>query len=198
MPKLDSRQYRTINFALPDSNKKNKFNSDYYVEGYATTFEPYVLYDDGNEKIYESFSKECFKNCDMSDIIFQFDHAGKVFARLSNNTLSVEADENGLFVCADLSKSEASRAMYEEIKNGLVTRMSWGFMPGEYHYNKETKTIIHTSVRKIFDVSAVSIPANDDTTIQARKFADGVIEGLMQELQKREKHKKLIKLLMEV
>lgn len=199
MPLLESRQYRTMDFSLPNQEtKKNRFDSDYYIEGYATTWKPYLLYEIDGRKIYEQFTRECFTNCDMSDIILQFDHEGKVFARTSNNTLYVEVDEVGLFVCADLSKSEASRALYEEIKNGLITKMSWGFRKGEFHFDKAINTIIHKSIKKIFDVSAVSIPANDDTQIQARKFADGVIEGFMQELQKREKQKKLIKLLMEV
>ena len=34
---------------------------------------------------------------------------------------------------------------------------------------------MHRTVKKIYDVSAVSIPANDNTEINARSWADGVI-----------------------
>lgn len=203
MPILENRQYRTLPFATPaNGEKKNKFDSDCYVEGYATKYDPYVLFDDGGKIVYEEFVRGCFNNCDMSDVIFQFDHAGKVYARQSNNTLTVEADEIGLFVCADLSKTSAARSMYEDIESGLVTKMSWGFFPDydslEVVETSDSITIRHHNIKKMFDVSAVSIPANNNTEIQARNFADGEISKFMKEIQKRKNHIKKIKLLMEV
>ena len=175
---------------------QKRIDTDFYIEGYATTFEPYVLFEDEDGPVYESFTRECFENTDMSDVILQYDHAGKVLARMRNNTLIVEVDDKGLFVCADLSKSEASRALYEEIDNGLVDRMSWGFIPGEYHLDKKNRTIVHTSVKKIFDCSAVSIPANENTSIGVRSFCDGEFARMAQELREREeaRSKLLLKL----
>ena len=201
MPILKDRQYRALAFATPTKEeKKNKFESDCYVEGYATTFERYALFNDGEKPIYEQFSPECFRDCDMSDIIFQYDHSGKVFARLSNNTLTVEVDEKGLFVCADLSKTSAARSMYEDIQSGNVNKMSWGFMPDykTLQFDEKTNTIIHHRILKIYDVSAVSIPANNGTDIQARNFANGAIREVMKEIQKRKNHIRKIKLLLEV
>lgn len=203
MPILKDRQYRTLPFTTPpQAEKKNKFNSDYYVEGYATTYEPYVFVENGDQIIYEEFVPGCFRNCDMSDVIFQFDHTGKVYARQSNNTLTVEPDSHGLFVCADLSKTSAARSMHEDIATGLVTKMSWGFLPDfetlEIVEDGNTITIRHHNIKKMFDVSAVSIPANNNTEIQARKFADGAIGDFMKEIQKRKNHIKKIKLLLEV
>jgi HK97 family phage prohead protease len=201
MPILSDRQYRALPFATPPKEeKKNKFDSDCYVEGYATTFERYVLFDDGENPIYEQFLPECFRDCDMSDIIFQYDHSGKVFARLSNNTLTVDVDKKGLFVCADLSKTSAARGMYEDIQCGNVNKMSWGFMPDykTLQFDQKTNTIIHHKILKIYDVSAVSIPANNDTDIQARNFVNGAIDDFMKEIQKRKNHIRKIKLLLEV
>lgn len=203
MPIMENRQYRALSFSTPPkAEKKNKFDSDCYVEGYATTYEPYILFDDGEKPIYEEFVPGCFRNCDMSDVIFQFDHAGKVYARMSNNTLTVEPDSNGLFVCADLSKTSAARAMHEDIEAGLVTKMSWGFMPDydslEIVESSDRITIRHHNIKKMFDVSAVSIPANNNTEIQARNFANGAIGEIMKEFQKRKNHIRKIKLLLEV
>ena len=186
--------------AIPQSDQKEKrIDSNYYVEGYATTFEPYVLFEDEDGPIYESFTRDCFAGCDMSDIIMQFDHQGMVMARQRNKTLIVEVDDNGLFMAADLSKSEMARNLYEAISNGLVDRMSWGFIPGEYHFDAKTRTLYHTKVKKIFDVSAVSIPANEGTNIHARSFINGEIEKVKQELQeqKRNKDKLLLRLKLE-
>ena len=153
-----------------------RIESDHYVEGYAARFEPYVLYEDEDGPIYERFEPSCFSSADMSDIIMQYDHGGKVMARTGNGSLLVEVDENGLFTAADLSRTEAARALYDEIKAGMVTKMSWRFSLGDYYYDKDTRTIVHRTVKKVYDVSAVSIPANDNTEINARSWVDGVID----------------------
>lgn len=123
----------------------------------------------------------------MSDVIMQFDHAGKVFARQSNGTLIVEPNDEGLFIAADLSKSSAAKELYEEIESGLITKMSWGFRVGDYDYDKKTRTIKHKSVKKIFDVSAVSRPANESTNINARDLVHGVIDKTLKESQERKR-----------
>ena len=171
----DERQVRALQ-VFSQAPETKRIDSNYYVEGYAARYEPYVLYELDDGPIYERFERGCFDGCDMSDIIFQLNHQGTVFARQSNNTLIVEPDEVGLFTAADLGRTTGARNLYEEISAGMITKMSWGFIVGEYHYEHETRTIVHTKVKKIFDVSAVSIPANQNTEINARSWADGVID----------------------
>ena len=171
----NERQIRALQVFAPTPAQK-RIDSNYYVEGYAARYEPYVLYDLEDGPIHERFEPGCFDGCDMSDIIFQLNHCGTVMARQSNGSLIVEPDSVGLFTAADLSRTEAARRLYEEISTGMITKMSWGFIVGEYHYEQETRTIVHTKVKKIFDVSAVSIPANQNTEINARSWADGVID----------------------
>lgn len=162
-----------------DSGREKRIESDYYVEGYASTFnDPYVLWEDpwDNTKYLEVISRDAFSDTDMSDVIMQFDHLGDVLARQSNGTLIVEPDEHGLFIAADLSKSAAARERYEEIDNGLVTCMSWAFTVGASEYDRDTHTTTITRVKKIYDVSAVSLPADPNTEISARNLLNGVIE----------------------
>jgi HK97 family phage prohead protease len=170
----DERQIRALQVFAPATTKR--IDSDFYVEGYAARYEPYVLYEDADGPIYERFERGCFDGCDMSDIIYQLNHQGTVMARLGNGSLIVEPDDTGLFVAADLGRTKAAREHYEEIREGMITKMSWGFILGEYTYDRGTRTIIHKSVKKIFDVSGVSIPANKNTEINARSWADGVID----------------------
>ena len=159
-----------------DVNSENKLiDTNYYIEGYAARYEPYVLFNDGEYDYYEQFDRSCFANCDMTDVIFLYDHAGKVLARLSNDTLIVEPRDEGLFFAADLGKTEAARTLYDEICAGMVTKMSWRFAIGDYDFNPKTRTFTHHTVKKIYDVSAVSIPANNNTEINARSWANGVI-----------------------
>lgn len=153
-----------------------RIDTDYYVEGYAARYEPYVLYyDEDGQPVYERFERGCFDNCDMSDIIMQYDHAGKVMARTGNGSLIVEVDDTGLFTAADLGRTDAARGLYEDIRTGMVTKMSWRFLLGEYYYDAESRTIVHKTVRKIYDVAPVSIPANENTEINARAWVDGEI-----------------------
>ena len=170
----NERQIRALQVFTPATTKR--IDSNYYVEGYAARFEPYVLWEDADGPIYERFERGCFDGCDMSDVIMQLNHQGTVIARQSNGSLIVEVDENGLFTAADLGRTEAARRLYEEINAGMITKMSWGFFVGECHYDRDARTIVHTKVKKIFDVSAVSIPANQNTEINARSWADGVID----------------------
>lgn len=174
-------------------------DSEYYVEGYAMTFERYKLCDDREGGIYEKFEPNCFSECDMSDVIMQFDHTGRVFARQSNGTLKLVVDEHGLKIGADLSKTEAARAIFEDIKTGMCKKMSFTFAPleGRYRYDHETRTIIHYGVKKVYDVSAVSLPANEGTDIHTRNFCDGLIKKIKQELLAAEKRKLMLKLKLE-
>lgn len=188
--KPSERQYRILSSPLaPDAGDgdNKRFDTEFYVEGYASTFnDPYVLFEDWDGNEYrEIISPDAFKDADMSDVIMQYDHEGKVLARMSNGTLVVEPDAHGLFIAADLSGSQAARDLYEEISNGLVTRMSWAFSVGADEYDRDSKTTTITRVKKVYDVSAVSLPADPNTEISARNLLNGVIEQSRKELARR-------------
>ena len=180
----------------PNQTQK-RIETDFYVEGFATTFEPYELFEVDGVTYYEQIDRNAFINADMSDVIMQYDHTGRVMARQSNGSLIIEPNDDGLFICADLSKSDASRALYEDISQGLVTKMSWAFTIAEEDFERDTRTRLIKRVKKVYDVSAVSIPANDDTLISARSFFDGVIEEEKQELLERRRQLLRIKLKLE-
>lgn len=154
------------------------------------------MYEWDGVKYYEVIDRHALDEADLSDVIMQYDHQGKVLARLSNGTLGLEANDNGLFIYADLSKSAAAKELYEEIRNGLVTKMSWAFTVAEDEYNRETRTRTIKKIKKVYDVSAVSIPANGDTDISARSWLDGVIDAEKREAL--ERRKKIIKLLIDM
>lgn len=195
--KPNERQYRNfiMEVEIPDDKR---IDTEYYIEGYAMKYSPYLLYEDSEGPVYEEFRREAFEQTDVSDVIFQYNHEGRVFARNSNGSLLLWFDEIGLRIAADLGLTTASRELYEEIESGLTTKMSWAFRVGDVDYNKQSRTIVHNSVPKIFDVSAVSIPANGDTEIYARKFGNGVISQIEEEFLKRERAKKKLKLMIEM
>ena len=187
MPVKNDREYRDMGVEIvaqaePEARKK-------IVRGYASTFnEPYTLYQNDNWTFKEVVRSDAFANTDMSDVIMQYNHEGRVFARMSNNTLTVGTDDRGLLIEADLGGTELGRQLYEEIEGGYTNKMSFGFTVDgeEYEDTKDSdgklltvRTI--TSVRKLYDVSAVSIPANDATSISIRSLTDGLIDQIQAE-----------------
>ena len=173
------REYRVV--MLPDIQfrtikRDDEEANDYRVEGYATTFDdPYVLYEFDGVKYMEQIDKNALTGADLSDVIMLYNHTGMVYARLSNGTLTIQPNEKGLYITADLSSTQESRQMWEAINAGLVTQMSWAFTVEEESYNEKTHTRTILKVRKVYDVSAVSLPANPNTDISARSYWEGVI-----------------------
>lgn len=209
MQKLDEgRQYR--NFDVSRFERRAEDDGEKIVEGYATTFnQPYELYKWDNYTVLEQIDPHAFDECDMSDVIMQYNHEGRVFARTGNDTLSVTPDDIGLRTRAKLGGTELGRQVFEEIEGGYTTKMSFGFRVAERTRTETENTetgavtilVTITRISKLYDVSAVSIPANDATSISARNYCDGLIAEIKEELlarEARERQKRKIKILTEV
>ena len=196
--KLDKREYRRIDAGLMETRTAE--DGAKIVEGYATTFnQPYQLWRDQEMTVNEQVDRNAFAETDMTDVIMQYDHEGRVFARIGNGTLDIEPDEHGLRIRANLGGTEIGRQLFEEIQGGYTNKMSFGFtVTGEER--KVTKdadghiTVLRTitKIGKLFDVSAVSLPANDATEISARAIGDGLIAEVLKEVQAEEERQRRI------
>ena len=184
------RQYRTMKMFVKKADDESLVDNEKIVEGYATTFNsPYTLWEDKDFIFNEQVDAKAFDGCDLSDVIMQYDHVGKVYARTSNGTLELVTDEHGLKIRANLGGTEDGRKLYEEIKGGYTNKMSFVFIVTDEAEEKITdeesgKDVYLRTIKKIgklFDVSAVSLPANDGTEISARSLVDGVIAKRMAE-----------------
>lgn len=176
------REFRVQARSLEDENGQTK---ELWVEGYAVRFNsPTVLFIIDGTEYKEQIDDRAFEECDMSDVIFNYNHGGKVMARTRNKTLQLEVREEGLFIRARLDGTEEGRKMYDEISGGYVDRMSFRFTIREEAYDKENHMWTVRKVRKLYDVSAVDIPAYDDTSIEARK--NFILEADAQEKRQRE------------
>ncbi len=192
------REYRTLNLEVETRNEDGE--PSYLVRGYASTFEPYVLWttEEGID-IKEVIDPEAFKDADLSDVVFRVDHEGAVYARSSAGTLEIGVDEHGLYDKADLSKTARARELFEEIAAGNYPKQSFAFIVAEDAWDKKTHTRTIKKIAKVFDVSPVSFPANPTTEldIATRAFIDGVIDEEIAERlesEKREKAKKALEL----
>ena len=187
MPVKKEREYRALAAPLSAQAATKRIDTEYYVEGYATTFDkPYLLYEfEDGTKYYERIDAHALDGADISDVIMQYDHEGRVFARQSNKTLILIPDHRGLLIAADLGKTDLARGLYQDIEAGMINKMSWAFTVSEESYDRATHTRTILKIKKVYDVSAVSIPANADTEISARSFASRSYEAEKQERLKR-------------
>jgi len=208
--KTNEREYRRIDVANLETRTED--DGQMIVEGYAATFnQPYLLASYPDFELREQIDPHAFDKTDMDDVIMQYDHEGRVFARKRNGTLNVQPDEHGLRIRARLDGTTIGRQLYEEIKGGYTDRMSFGFtvevgaerrdesVDPDTQRVKVLRTI--TGIRKLYDVSAVSLPANDATEISARTLGEGVHAEVMEERRVREERMRKIrkiKILMEV
>lgn len=205
--KTNEREYRDIN--LKGMELRTMDDGQMVVDGYATTWEEYLLWEEDGYRVYEKFDPHAFDKCDRSDIIMQLNHEGRVYARGGNKTLVVAPDENGLRITAYLGGTEEGRKIFEEIKGGYLTKMSHGFRKKtdrrEVIEDHETGMIevhrIILEVAKEYDVSVVSLPANEATSISARSVGEGVIADVKQErlaIEARRREKQKIAILAEL
>ena len=196
--KLDKREYRRIDAAEMETRREE--SGEMVVEGYATTFNmPYRLAGDDKIIVNEQVDREAFRETDMSDVIMQYDHEGRVFARIANGTLQLEEDDHGLKIRANLGGTEIGRQLFEEIAGGYTNKMSFGFtVTGERKERSkdaEGRTVILrtiTKIGKLYDVSAVSQPANDATEISSRTISDGLIAEAQEEIRAEEERQRRI------
>ena len=196
--KFDKREYRKIDAALMETRTEE--DGGMIVEGYATTFnQPYELWRDKDITVNEQVDPNAFAETDMTDVIMQYDHEGRVFARIANGTLSLATDEHGLKIRANLGGTEIGRQLFEEIQGGYTNKMSFGFtVTGERKERSKDAdghvTLLRTitKIGKLYDVSAVSLPANDATEISSRTISDGLIAEAMEEVRAEEERQRRI------
>lgn len=198
-----NREYRTMELRLEPAAEPEQKN--YMVEGYASTFETYTLFEVDGIEYKERIEPTAFDETDLSDVVFRVDHEGRVYARTSAGTVEVWTDEHGLAQRTDLSKTRAARELYADIEAGNYPKMSFAFIvaPDGDEYDRATHTRVIKRVAKVFDVSPVSFPANPTTelSVSTRSYFDGVIErerAERLEAEKRERQKQRIRILTEV
>lgn len=197
----ENRMYRIFtNLKVRNETTQDESGQDInemIVQGHAVTFESEtVLFKCGNTEYKEVIDRNAFNETDMTDVIFNYNHGGKVVARTRNNTLKLSIDSNGLNIEARLDGTEEGRRLYEEIKGGYIDRMSFCFTVKEESYNQETHTWRVLKIDKLYDVSAVDFPAYDTTSISARSSRLAVAEKEQKALERaqlqKDRSKKLL------
>ena len=195
------REYRNMDIRI--EIREEGAEPSFFVEGYASTFQPYVLMTIDDTDYSERIEPNAFDGADMSDVVFRVDHQGPVYARTSAGSVEVWTDEHGLAMRADLGRTHRSRELFADIEAGNYPQMSFAFSVAEDHYDKATHTRIIDRIAKVYDVSPVVFPANPTTelSVSTRDYFNGVIEAEKAERleeERRERQKQKIRILLEV
>ena len=201
---MPSREREYRNMELRIAPIEDGAEPSFFVEGHASTFQPYVLFRSEEGIDYsERIEPTAFDDADLTDVVFRVDHTGPVYARTSAGTVEVWADEHGLAQRTNLGKTQKARELFADIEAGNYPKMSFAFRVAEDHYDKATHTRIIDRIDKVFDVSPVTFPANPTTelSVSTRDYFDGVIEAekaerLEREMRDRQRQK--IRILAEV
>lgn len=125
----------------------------------------------------EVIGSGALRNTDLSDVRLCLNHdTGFVYARSrrgAKSTMEIAVDEMGLTFSAglDVKGSPKAQDFYAAIKRGDIDKMSFMFTIDGFEWENlesdhPTKRI--TSIGKIFEISAVTFPAYDTTSIEAR------------------------------
>ncbi len=174
-------EFRNFKLSNMEVRKKEDGTNSLEVEGVPCVYDTEtVLYKGKYYECREQIASDAFDEADMTDVIFNMNHCGRVYARTRNNSLQLESKEDGLHMKAQLRSSDAGhQQMFDDIQSGLLDRMSFAFTVAESKFEYierdgeptiELRTI--TKIDKLYDVSAVDIPAYDTTSISARSAFD--------------------------
>jgi HK97 family phage prohead protease len=140
------------------------------IVGYASVFDrPYRIIDWRGD-YHETVAPSAFNKTlsDGADVRYLFDHAGLPMARTKSGTLRLSVDETGLLYEAQIDRRQQAAAdLAIAIERGDVDQSSMAFDTVQDEWAEDRSTRRLTEV-KLYDVSSVTYPANEDTTAGIR------------------------------
>jgi HK97 family phage prohead protease len=155
---------RSINYefrAMPESRT---------IVGTATVFNS--AYDMGWYD--EEMSADVFKNSDFSDVVALFNHdANMVLARTKSGTLKLKVTNNAMEYEFEAPNTSLGNDLLEMVKRGDVYQSSFAFSVEAEDWQErkgmKPKRVIR-EIKKVYDVSPVTYPANPDTMVAKRSY----------------------------
>lgn len=115
----------------------------------------------------ETIGRGAFDALLGSDVLALVDHdPGKVLGRTTSGTLRLGSDAHGLTFEVDLPDTQLARDTYELVRRGDLAGCSFTAAVGTVERTKGG--VVHRSFKRLVDVSVVSLPAYDGTSVLAR------------------------------
>lgn len=202
------KEIRAFNFEVRAKEDETRGNE---LEGRA------IVYDTETDLGWysEIIDKDALKETDLKDVRFLINHNTDMIplARSRNNnensTLQMSVDDDGMTIRASLDTKNNTEAknLYSAVERGDITGMSFMFTVDEDSWENlesEHPTRHIRSIGKVFEVSAVTFPAYEQTSLEARGLADALesakqsLESAMSEKRAIERKKQKIRIITEV
>jgi HK97 family phage prohead protease len=189
MDKTEQRELQAQTMEIREDENGNRT-----LTGYAVKWEMKSVVMGYYRQFREQFRQGAFsESLQKDDQRFLWSHDfSKVLGRTKNSTLRLIEDSIGLRFELDLPKTTLGNDTYETIKRGDVDGVSFGFsMISEEVEEPEDDLILRTVTKaKLFEVSAVAMPAYPDSEVSARGYDP--YKHYVEEREQLELRKKLI------
>lgn len=127
----------------------------------------------------EEIDPQALQNTDLSQVLFLNDHNFNQPIAKVGSGLTLDVDNQGLHFVVDIDDSVSYEAdLYNLIQKGVVNSMSFGFtLPddgsGEQWSEDPTTGVVTrliTNIQALYEISAVSIPAYDASSVATRSY----------------------------
>lgn len=136
--------------------------------GYPILFNVPATINDPSGAFIEIIDPHALDHTDLHDVSLRVEHQDKMIplAR-SPRTLQLSVDDKGLRMVASLA--EDNRSVYNSVKRGDITGLSFGFTvsDGGSHYDVRTNVRHITDIKKVYECSLCVHPAYE-TSVEAR------------------------------
>jgi uncharacterized protein len=143
---------------------------------------PYLLFKYNNKEVYEIIERGAFDEADYVDVPVKYNHGdskgtpARTTSKTEKGRLTISVLPDRVDVRMNLLPTTGGKDLYEEVKAGTVSQMSWAFTE-DYSQERTVEeadkvTIYVKKVLRVFDVSAVDFGANPETSIYARRRGD--------------------------
>ena len=176
--KMKNKEIRAFNFEVrADQNEEH---------GHFLAGRP-IVYDSRTDLGWcdEIIEKGALEGADLKDVRFLINHNTDMIplARSRNNnensTMQLSIDEEGMTIRVDLDteNNAEAKSLYSAVERGDLDGMSFMFTVDEDRWEdieSEHPTRTITGLGKIFEVSAVTFPAYEQTSITARGLSDAL------------------------
>ena len=118
----------------------------------------------------EVISPDALRGVDLDGIVLITNHDGSgIPLARSPKTLALTVTDKGLEMRASLPDTEQARAVYEAVKRGDLSQMSFAFDIGAADFDEQTQTRTITQISKVYEISIVNYAAYTQTHVEARK-----------------------------
>lgn len=172
MNEREIRQVRSIksDFQTREDGEKR------FIEGYFSVFNSIYQIAD---RLSESVAPGAFSNTLGDDIRALQDHDTRlVLGRNTAHTLDLRQDDHGLYGIIEVNPNDQDAMnLYARVQRGDVNQCSFGFDIVKEDTEVREDGSIHWTIRevKLYEVSVVTFPAYESTSVSARqKDADDI------------------------